>query len=62
MRGHDARSQQRATALDADNNSLHAELAKSQQQIQYLNEHIEKLSRQEAFITFSMDNALDMEG
>lgn len=36
----------RATSLDADNNSLHAELAKAQQQVQYLNEHIDKLSRQ----------------
>ena len=36
----------RASSLDADNNSLHSELAKSQQQVQYLNEHIDKLSRQ----------------
>lgn len=36
----------RATSLDADNGSLHAEIAKSQQQIQFLNEHVDKLSRQ----------------
>lgn len=36
----------RASSLDADNNSLHSELAKAQQQVQYLNEHIDKLSRQ----------------
>jgi flagellar motor protein MotB len=36
----------RASSLDADNNSLHAELAKSQQQVQFLHEKIDKLSRQ----------------
>jgi chemotaxis protein MotB len=36
----------RASSLDADNNNLHAELAKSQQQVQFLYEKIDKLSRQ----------------
>jgi flagellar motor protein MotB len=36
----------RASSLDADNNNLHTELAKAQQQVQVLNETTNKLSRQ----------------
>lgn len=39
-------SDRRASALDADNRDLHSELAKSQQQVQLLNDKIALLSKQ----------------